>query len=192
MLRTIIIALGLIPLVCCSGGKQAEYILFDFESEAELDRLYWSCHTLMSVSDEHVAHGQKALKLELFPSDYPGFIPKLGINDWSGYKAFCFDILEFEIWVLFVSCIYKSMIITTKDGKCFDTQADLTAPERHILQKLFLWETMASSIQEFREKKEDALFRGWNNAGPVSESQALKSIINELERKVTERLKNKA
>jgi len=80
------------------------------------------------------------------------------------------------------------MIITTKDGKWFDTQTDLTAPERHILQKLFLWETMASSIQEFREKKKDALLRGWNNSGPINESPALKSIISELERKVLARL----
>ena len=92
MLQSIIITLCLITMAGCTGGRPDEHILFDFESEAELDRLYWTCHTLMSVSDEHVAHGQKALKLVLFPSDYPGFIPKLGINDWSGYKAFCFDI----------------------------------------------------------------------------------------------------
>lgn len=81
------------------------------------------------------------------------------------------------------------MLFTTKDGKSFDTQGDLTGPERHILQKLFLWETMASSIQEFREKKDSSLENGWNDSGPISESSALQSIILELERRVSERIK---
>ena len=55
------------------------------------------------------------------------------------------------------------MIINTKKGKSFNTETDLTAPERHILQKLFLWESMASSLDEFKEKKETALLKGWNN-----------------------------
>jgi hypothetical protein len=81
------------------------------------------------------------------------------------------------------------MLFTTKEGKSFDTQDDLTAPERHILQKLFLWETMASSMQEFREKKAAALENGWNDSGPISESPNLKRIILELERRVSERIK---
>ena len=81
------------------------------------------------------------------------------------------------------------MIITTKDGQSFDTNQDLTASERHVLQKLFLWESMASSLQEFREKKKAALSKGWNNSGPVEQSEALKKIIRHLEGKVTLRLK---
>ena len=80
------------------------------------------------------------------------------------------------------------MIITTKDGQSFDTETDLTAPERHILQKLFLWESMASSLEEFRSKKQDALVKGWNNSGPIRESRTLKQIIGDLEEKVTNRL----
>ena len=82
------------------------------------------------------------------------------------------------------------MLFTTIDGKSFDTQNDLTAPERHILQKLFLWETLASSIQEFREKKDAALESGWNDSGPIIESPSLKSIIFELERRVSERIRS--
>lgn len=80
------------------------------------------------------------------------------------------------------------MIITTKDGIVFDTTKDLTAPERHILQKLFLWESMASSLQEFREKKAEALQKGWNNSGPIEESRALTSILKGIEENVRERL----
>ncbi|MFH1479855.1 MAG: hypothetical protein ABIG67_01175 [Pseudomonadota bacterium] len=82
------------------------------------------------------------------------------------------------------------MIINTIDGKSFDTERDLTAPERHILQKLFLWKSMASSLIQFREKKEEALLKGWNNSGPVHESPVLKSIVLDLEEKVHSRLKD--
>lgn len=83
------------------------------------------------------------------------------------------------------------MIITTKEGKTFDTAIDLTAPERHILQKLFIWESMASSLEQFRDKKEEALIKGWNNSGPITESTALRSIIMELEDRVCHRLVKK-
>jgi hypothetical protein len=80
------------------------------------------------------------------------------------------------------------MIITTKSGRSFDTEKDLNAPERHILQKLFIWESMASSVEQFRQKKRDALLMGWNNSGPMRESEPLIMIIADLERKVILRL----
>jgi len=83
------------------------------------------------------------------------------------------------------------MIINTKDGKSLDTDSDLTAPERHILQKLFLWRSMARSLDEFREKTTRALDSGWNNSGPVVKSPSLKSIIRDLEEEVIHRLEEK-
>jgi hypothetical protein len=80
------------------------------------------------------------------------------------------------------------VIITTKDGKTYDTEIDLTAPERHVLQKLFLWRTMASSIEMFRQKKEEALVKGWNNSGPIKETPRLEDIIRDLEQKLVSRL----
>ncbi len=82
------------------------------------------------------------------------------------------------------------MIITTKNGQSFDTEKDLIAEERHILQKLFAWESMATSLYQFREKKEEALVKGWNNSGPVKTSSALKKIIRDMEKKVIARLAN--
>jgi hypothetical protein len=67
-------------------------ILFDFESDSELDRFHWECHTLFSLSDEHATHGRKSLKLELFPSNYPGLTPILATHDWRKYKMFSFDV----------------------------------------------------------------------------------------------------
>jgi hypothetical protein len=80
------------------------------------------------------------------------------------------------------------MIIKTSRGKSFDTERDLTAPERHILQKLFIWESMASSMDQFNQKKKEALQKGWNNSGPIREGEALKGIIFDLEEKVRLRL----
>ena len=80
------------------------------------------------------------------------------------------------------------MIIATENGKTYDTETDLTAPERHVLQKLFLWKTMASSIEVFRAKKEEALFKGWNNSGPIRETPSLEDIIRDLEQKLVSRL----
>jgi hypothetical protein len=80
------------------------------------------------------------------------------------------------------------VIITTKAGKTYDTETDLTAPERHVLQKMFLWKTMASSIEVFREKKEQALLKGWNNSGPIQETPSLEDIIRDLEQKLVLRL----
>ena len=82
------------------------------------------------------------------------------------------------------------MIITTKSGRSFDTEKDLISEERHILQKLFAWESMATSLEQFRKKKKEALIKGWNNSGPIEESTALKIIIKDMERKVIDRLAN--
>jgi hypothetical protein len=80
------------------------------------------------------------------------------------------------------------MIITTEDGKSVDTEKDLSAPERHILQKLFAWESLATSVEQFNEKKEEAFRKGWNNSRPVKGGDSLKSIIRDLEKQVMARL----
>lgn len=80
------------------------------------------------------------------------------------------------------------MILTTQNGQSIDTERDLTAPERHILQKLFIWEAMATSLEEFRQKKEEAFLKGWNQSGPVREREALKIVVTSLEEKVCLRL----
>jgi hypothetical protein len=80
------------------------------------------------------------------------------------------------------------MIYTTEKGETFDLEKDFSSPERHILQKLFLWQDMAESLEVFRQKKAAALAAGWNNSGPIKESPALKCVTDDLERKVALRL----
>ncbi len=76
----------------------------------------------------------------------------------------------------------------TLQGESFDLEEDFSSPERHILQKLFIWLEMAASIEEFRQQKEKALLRGWNNSGPIRESPALQRLIRDLEERVALRL----
>jgi hypothetical protein len=80
------------------------------------------------------------------------------------------------------------MIISTRNGNSYDTEKDLTAPERHILQKLFCWEDLAASLDQFRQKTREALIKGWNNSGPIAAGTALSVIISDMEEKVRIRL----
>jgi hypothetical protein len=80
------------------------------------------------------------------------------------------------------------MIITTTSGRTFDTDRDLTAAERHILQKLFLWEEMAVSLGQFREEKAKAFGKGWSESGPVMEGPVMTIIISDMEKRLLARL----
>jgi hypothetical protein len=94
-----ILIAGLLFLAACQKtGK--EYLIFDFESDQELDFFHWKCHSLFSISSEHVTHGHHSLRLELFPSDYPGLSPQLKKQDWSGYRALAFDVFNPQNQVL--------------------------------------------------------------------------------------------
>jgi len=81
------------------------------------------------------------------------------------------------------------MIIDLGDGRSVDTEKDLCAAERHILQKMFIWETMARSVEEFKESKVRAFRLGWNHSGPVVESAVMSAILKSLEEKVVTRLR---
>jgi hypothetical protein len=79
--------------VSCRSEK-GERILFDFESDSELDQFYWKCHTLSSLSEEHASHGKQSLKMELLPDEYPGIFPMISNPDWRGFSSLCFDVFN--------------------------------------------------------------------------------------------------
>ena len=81
------------------------------------------------------------------------------------------------------------MIYTTQRNESFDLEKDFTAPERHILQKLFIWKDMAVSVDEFRRQKQEALRKGWGNSGPIQESRNLQSITRDFEAQVALRMR---
>ncbi len=81
------------------------------------------------------------------------------------------------------------MIYTTQKGETFDLEKDFSSAERHILQKLLLWQEMAASVEEFRAKKQEALRKGWGDSGPVAESRNMRSLCRDLEDAVARRLR---
>ena len=83
------------------------------------------------------------------------------------------------------------MIYTTQRGQAFDLEKDFSSPERHILQKLFLWKDMAASVEEFRLKKQEALQKGWGDSGPIQASRNLESLTRDFEEQIALRTRAK-
>jgi len=82
------------------------------------------------------------------------------------------------------------MIISLADTTEIDTDRDLSPEERHILQKLLCYKHFVSSVAEFREKKETAFRVGWNNSGPIRESETMARLAVQLEQDLLNRLRN--
>jgi len=89
---TIFILAGLFLLLSCCEKSTNRFILNDFETESDLDRVNWKCYTLFSLSTNYVTHGNTSLRFEFYPSDYPGFAFNLDRHNWSSYKTLAFDI----------------------------------------------------------------------------------------------------
>ncbi len=83
------------------------------------------------------------------------------------------------------------MIIRTDSGHPIDT-ADLSPEERHVIQKLLAWMTLVDSVDQFCQKKDQALAAGWNNSGPVRATRTLTRVIQHLEKQVRQRLKRQS
>jgi len=87
-----IMIIFILSLFTCSGGRPEQFILSDFESDADLDKVQWQCHTLFSIADENATHGHSSLRLELYPSAYPGIAFELPLRDWRSYNMLSLDI----------------------------------------------------------------------------------------------------
>ena len=94
--QTTVFVFVILALLLFEGCQSKPAFHFDFESEETLDTLSWKCKTLFSLSDKHPTSGQKCLKLDLYPSPYPG-ITLNGFNQvWSKYNTLKFDIYNQE------------------------------------------------------------------------------------------------
>jgi hypothetical protein len=98
--RTFILIAFMVSVIACYGVHADQFVLSDFESEADLDRMKWQCHTLFSLSEENNTNGNSSLRLELYPSAYPGLAFELPFHDWSGYKILSLDIYNPQADVL--------------------------------------------------------------------------------------------
>ncbi len=83
-------------MASCFETDNKELLLFDFESDEDIDQILWKCHTLFSLSNKNTTRGTHSLRLELYPSEYPGVILRVKVNDWSKYKILLFDIYNPE------------------------------------------------------------------------------------------------
>ncbi len=80
------------------------------------------------------------------------------------------------------------MIIKLENSSDIDTDRDLSAEERHILQTLFGWKSLVDSVKQFREKKELAFRTGWNESGPIRETKTMSLVVQQLEKELRLRL----
>jgi len=95
MIWPIVVVAATLFLTSCRQQRAKDLTLFDFESQEELDQLNWRCHVIYELNDQYVSHGQKSLKLEMYPpSRYPGMSTSSFEHDWRGYKKLCFDIFN--------------------------------------------------------------------------------------------------
>ncbi len=86
----------LLMLLLLIGCREKKPFFFDFEREADLDSLHWKCKTIFSLSNDHATSGKKSLKMELFPSSYPGLTLGKFNPDWSKFSSLKFDIYNPE------------------------------------------------------------------------------------------------
>lgn len=85
---------GSCMLPACQQRPKGDAVLYDFEKDSDLDRLHWKCRVLHALSPRHATNGRHALRMDLYPSAYPGLSPRLPRRDWRGFEVLCFDIFN--------------------------------------------------------------------------------------------------
>lgn len=122
--------------MACDVATSDDMLLFDFESEADLDRIHWQCFVLYSLSDEHATHGENSLKIEFYPSAFPGFNPKLDRSDWRGYHAVEFDIFNPASETVAISLKIDDRPGPPAPAERFNRELQLVPGPNHIRIKL--------------------------------------------------------
>jgi hypothetical protein len=69
-------------------------VLFDFESELDLERLNWECHKWFELSEGHATSGRYSLKAVLPAGQYPGINFREIRSDWSKFRYFKMDVFN--------------------------------------------------------------------------------------------------
>lgn len=87
---------SILTLILLTGCQDRSRFSFDFETEDILDTLSWKCKTIFSLSDKYPTSGQKCLKMELYPSSYPGITLNNFNPDWSKHTTLKLDIYNQE------------------------------------------------------------------------------------------------
>lgn len=94
MLRAFVVAVLCWMALGCWRASPAERVLFDFENEADLDRMHWQCFTLFAHAPEHATRGARSLKMSLYPSPWPGWAARFERQDWRPFTTLAFDLFN--------------------------------------------------------------------------------------------------
>lgn len=73
---------------CEQSVTENNYMLFDFETNEELDLFAWKCRSQFSLSENYKKHGQRSLRMEFYPTRRVGFSTRNIEHNWSKVKAF--------------------------------------------------------------------------------------------------------
>jgi hypothetical protein len=79
-------------LLSCNAGERRPAVLFDFEEERDLDRMFWTCGDRFALTGEWSASGERSLRCELALEAYPGVRFRDFETDWSGYDTLSFSL----------------------------------------------------------------------------------------------------
>jgi hypothetical protein len=80
-------AVLLFVLLLACGEREKPLLLYDFETEEDLDRISWACHDRFSITDEWSASGLRSLRCRLPRGTYPGVRFLDFENDWRGFDT---------------------------------------------------------------------------------------------------------
>lgn len=87
---------GVIRNSFASTNSRYSSVLFDFESESDLDRLNWECRKWFELSEKHATSGKYSLKATLPPGEYSGIHFQEIESDWSKGSHFKMDLYNPE------------------------------------------------------------------------------------------------
>ena len=85
---------GVIRNSFASTNSRYSSVLFDFESEEELNRLNWECHKWFELSDRNATSGRYSLKVSLPQGRYPGINFEEIKSDWSNHHYLKMDVFN--------------------------------------------------------------------------------------------------
>ncbi len=89
-------ALVLLILIAtaCDNRAPSGRILYDFESESDLDRMNWHCRMRYSIVPEHATSGSSSLRCDFSEMRYPG----IGFHDFprdvASFRSISVDIFN--------------------------------------------------------------------------------------------------
>lgn len=88
-IAAIIACLFTITLSACTP-QPIKAVLFDFETDSDLDRFAWKCRSRFEISPDFSHSGRSSLRFEFHPAERVGFSTGDVPHDWSAFKSFDF------------------------------------------------------------------------------------------------------